>query len=60
MILCYFRETQVSNLYGVIVEQEVSRLEVTVHDVILAEMIKTLEDLLGRENCTRKYWRAYH
>lgn len=55
MVLCYFRETQISDLYGVIVEQEVSRLEVTVHDVILAEMIKTLEDLLGRENCTRKY-----
>jgi len=56
----HFRETEVSNFDGVVVEQQVGGLDIAVDDVVFVEVEEAFEDFLDEEVVTLKSCKAYH
>ena len=49
MTVGHFRETEVSNFDGVVVEQQVGGLDIAVDDVVFVEVEEAFEDFLDEE-----------
>jgi hypothetical protein len=54
MIFGYLRKTEVSDLYAVVVHQKVCGLEVAMDDIILSQVVKTLQYFLDVGDVTLK------